>query len=66
MRYRIEIWQYHNLVETFESNHIKDVLDWYREEWKMTYDYGNCTFYVYKNNKRLYFDEKNKLGFFND
>ena len=66
MKYKIEIWQFHSLVETFESDDVNKVLEWYRAEWKTAYDYGHCTFYLYKNGKMLDFDTKYDLGFFKD
>ena len=64
MKYAIEIWRYHSVEETYESNDIKDVLKWYKDNWQTAFDYGMCTFYVFKNNKELTFEECNKLGFY--
>ena len=66
MKYKIEIWRFHSLVETFENDDIKKVLDWYRAEWKMSYDYGQCMFYLYENGETLDFDTKYDLGFYAD
>lgn len=63
-KYKIEIWQYHSIVDTFESDNINEILEWYKEKWQPAYRYGACAFYVYKNNKRLDFNEEDKLGFF--
>ena len=65
MKYRLEIWQYHSLTTTYENNNIKKVLKWYRENWQGLFDYGYCTFYLFKNNKRLDFDKCYELGFYN-
>ena len=64
MRYKIEIWQWHSIIDTYASDDVNEVLAWYRNEWQVCYDYGNCTFYVYDNGRELSFDEENKLGFF--
>ena len=64
MKYRLEIWQYHSITTSYENNNIKKVLKWYIENWKGTYDYGYCTFYLFENNKKLDFDKCYKLGFF--
>lgn len=64
MRYRIEIWQYHHISETHESNDIREIMNWYIEKWKHALDGGNCTFYVYEDGKRLSFDELYDLGFY--
>lgn len=61
--YKIEIWQYHSIVETFESDNVKKVLAWYRCNWVGCYLNGGCSYYVYKNSKRLSSDEIYKLGF---
>lgn len=66
MKYKIEIWQFHSLVETFESDDVNKVLEWYRVEWKMAYDYGQCTFCLYENGEKLDFDTTYDLGFFKD
>lgn len=63
-KYKIEIWQYHQIVETFESDDIKEVLNWYIENWRAVYDYGGCTFYLYEKHKKLSFDKEYELGFY--
>jgi hypothetical protein len=64
MKYRIEIWIYHHLHTQFESNNIKEVLKWYKEKWQVSYGIGNCTFYLFEDNKELSFDYIYKLGFY--
>ena len=64
MKYAIEIWIHHSVEETYESNNIKDVLNWYKDNWQSCFDYDGCTFYVFKNNKELSFEEINRLGFY--
>lgn len=64
MKYKIEIWQYHEIVETYENEDIKEILKWYKEEWQYTFDMGGCAFYIYENDRRMDFDEKYKLGFY--
>ena len=63
MKYKIEIWQYYNIVETYESDNIEYVLSWYRANWWLTYENGGCAFSVYMNNEELSFEEKIDLGF---
>lgn len=63
--YKIEILQYHSIVKTYKNEDVKNVLKWYIENWQTCYDYGGCTFYLYKDDKELSFDEKFELGFFN-
>ena len=65
MKYKIEIWQYHSLVETYESDNIEDILVWYESNWKWPYELGDCAFEIYKDGRNLSFEEENELGFFN-
>ena len=64
MRYKIEIWQYHRKVDTYTSDDINEVLEWYKYEWEDCYDNGGCMFYIFDNDKQLLFDEMCTLGFF--
>lgn len=63
MKYRIEIWQYQDVTETYESNDINDVLQWYRIHWRWCYELGDCVFYLYKDDVEFSWDEEYKLGF---
>lgn len=63
--YRIEIWRYHRMVDEYENIDINKVLEWYEEKWKLSYDYGQCTFYVFLDKQELSFEEENKMGFYN-
>ncbi len=63
MKYKIEIWQWHKLVEIYKSGNIKEILKWYKENWQDIYNIGDCTFYVYENDRKLTFSEEYKLGF---
>ena len=62
--YKIEIWQYHIIIETYKNKDVKNVLKWYKENWQTCYDYGFCTFYLYKDDEELSFEETDKLGFY--
>ena len=64
MKYKIEIWQWHDLVEQFADDNILKILEWYKENWQYIYEKDGCTFYVYKNDELLPFDHLYKLGFF--
>lgn len=64
MKYKIEIWQYQNITETYESDNIEDVLQWYKLNWRWLYELGNCVFYIYNDNEELSWNEKYKLGFY--
>lgn len=41
-KYKIEIWQYHSIVDTFESDNINEILEWYKEEWQAAYRYARA------------------------
>ncbi len=62
--YKIEIWRYHSITETFENKNAKKVLKWYKDNWQTCFDYGGCTFYLYKDDKKLSFEEAYELGFY--
>lgn len=64
MKYKIDIWQYGNIVESYESNDIEEVVDWYKENWFNAYEYGLCTIDVYEPRRDIPFEEAVKLGFF--
>lgn len=62
--YKIEIWRFHVIHETYKSNDIKDILKWFRENWVLTFSNEECHICVYKNNKELSFHELYELGFY--
>lgn len=64
MKYKIEIWQYFNMTEFFESDNIQDILDWYKENWWGCYEIGGCSFTIYENDRELSFEEEYELGFY--
>ena len=64
MKYKIEIWRYHFIVETYESEKITEFLKWYKSKWRRAYEMSECTFYIYENDKELAFEEAVKFGFF--
>ena len=64
MKYKIEIWQYHIIAETYESDDLTDILSWFRSEWLSAYDMGYCSFNVYEDGRELSFDELYGLGFY--
>ena len=64
MRYKMEIWQWRRIVDTYASDDINEVLEWYKDEWKGCHDDGYCAFYIFDNDKELSFEEEYKLGFF--
>ena len=63
VKLKIEIWQYHNIVDTYENDNIEEILNWFRKHWRCCYNDGGCDFEVYQNGKRLSFHELYELGF---
>ena len=64
MKYKIEIWQWGSISETFKSDNIEDVVEWYESEWMGCYEMGYCVFIVYENDRQLSFEEEYDLGFY--
>lgn len=62
--YKIEIWQYHDMVETYEDDDAKEVLRWYKANWQYCYDCGGCAFNIYIDGVELSFEEEYGLGFY--
>ena len=63
-KYKIEIWVYGRVEETYEHDDIEEVLRWYRIRWKHMYDCGGCCFDIYENDRILKFKEELALGFY--
>jgi len=61
--YKIEIWQFHGITETFENEDVREVVRWFNENWKWSYENVGCSFIVYKDNQELSFNEEYELGF---
>lgn len=64
MTYKIVIWVYGTIEDTYESDDIQDALKWYRDNWSSIWDNGGCSFSVYENDNWLSFEEKWNLGFY--
>ena len=58
MKYKIEIWQYHSIVETFETDSYDELLEWYKTNWSWTYENGGCAKYVYEDGETIRDDRK--------
>ena len=63
MKYKIEIWQNQHITETYESDKISDILNWYKVKWRWLYELGDCSFTVYKDDEELSFEEESIFGF---
>ncbi|HKM04431.1 MAG TPA: hypothetical protein VJZ04_07520 [Lachnospiraceae bacterium] len=48
MKYKIEIWQYHSIIATFETDSYDELLEWYKVNWAWTYENGGCATYVFE------------------
>lgn len=52
--YKIEIWRYKVIIDTFESESLKDIYNWFNDEgYKFEYENGGNAFYVYEDDKIL-------------
>lgn len=58
MKYRIEIWQYHSISETFETDDYNKLLEWYKTNWSWIYENGGCTFYIFEDDDEIDDDRK--------
>ena len=57
--YKIEIWQYHKVVEHKRFTSKKKAQEWLKNSgWFLCWDEGLCAIYVYKNNIEIDFDEE--------
>jgi hypothetical protein len=63
--YKIEIFRYHSLEDSHESESVDEILSWYRENYRHSYENGECAFDVYKDDEIMSFDEEYELGFHN-
>lgn len=65
MKYKIEIWQWGHIVETYERDDIEEGVDWYySESWCTAYDNGLCAVEIYENGEKCPFEKAVKLGFY--
>lgn len=61
--YRIEIWQYHFVTDSFSSYDILNIRNWWLDRWYAVWCYGECTLEVYKNDRPMSREELSNLGF---
>lgn len=66
MKYKIEIMQWHSITETHESDDIRDIVEWFHDNWHLDYDRGYCAINVYEDGRELSWDEEYDLGFYDD
>ena len=68
MKYKIDVWQYGCIIESYESDDIKEVAEWYKENWSNAYSYGLCAIEIYKQKADMIedipFNEALELGFY--
>lgn len=64
MIYKIDIWRYGAIIESYESDDIIEVADWYKSNWRFVYDYGGCAIEIYKDGEDIPFEEALELGFY--
>ena len=63
MNYRIDIWTWGFITDTYWNNNVESVLKWFKDNWAEKYENGLCTFRVYKDDVELSFEEEYRLGF---
>ena len=63
-KWKIDIWQFGSIVETYESENIDEVLKWYKENWSLVNEYNGCAFDVFKNDEELTYEQKDEVGFY--
>ena len=61
MKYKIEIWRYHSVIATYESDNIEDIAEWFKSRWYDAYDNGMCSLEVYRDGEDLSWDEMFEL-----
>ncbi len=64
MKYKIDVWQYGFLRESYESDNIEDVVNWYKENWCYAYQYGLCAIEIYEDGETYPFNKALELGFY--
>lgn len=64
MKYKIDIWQWNHITETYECDDIKEAADWYKANWGNAYDNGLCAVEIYEDGEEYSFDKAVKLGFY--
>lgn len=64
--YRIEIWQYHFVTDSFSSYDIFNIRNWWLDKWYAAQRYGECSLEVYKNDRPMPMscEELGNLGFY--
>ena len=61
MKYKAEIWRYHSIIDTCESDNIDDIREWFKFEWGASYDNGMCALMVYQDGEEMSWDEMFEL-----
>ena len=44
MKYKIDIWIYETIEDTYESDDLQDAVQWYKDSWSSVWDNGGCSF----------------------
>ena len=51
-KYRVDVWQYHEKVDSFYADSIEEINNWLKEEgWQVAWDHNMCCWYLYDNEK---------------
>lgn len=62
MKYKAEIWRYHSIIDTYESDNVDDIREWFKSKWYMSHEDGECYLEVYRDDEELSWDEKFDLN----
>lgn len=48
MKYKIEAWVHHEVIDEFETDSLEEAREWWRKNWKKAEDFGGafCEWYV--------------------
>jgi len=63
MKYKIEIWRFHRIIDIYENDDIEKVGEWYRKNYLDLFNSGGCTYYLFEDNRQLTFEEERDLDF---
>lgn len=57
LRYSVEVWVYHNIVDSYKCASLDEAREWLSKEgWIKSWACGNCCFEVFKDGKKVSFD----------
>lgn len=67
LRYSVEVWIYHNMVDSHKCASLNEAREWLRKGgWIKSWAYGNCSFDVFKDGKEVSFDTLYENKFYDE